>query len=144
MQHQVEVIFLSNAGGCGQQHCLARGTHQHPGDPKHGGALTFECSPAEPEQGGQSQVLVTRPSPKEQAGAAGNGARGTWDVRLLCESIHKTNSLWHLEDWMLWSRWLLLSLVYHACAQVGEELKAIPNPVPCFSLLLSLWSCFTS
>lgn len=83
------MIFLSNVGGCGEQHCLARGTHQQPGDSRHSGALTFGCSATAHEQGGQSQVLATRSNtcPREQAGAAGNGARGTWDVRLFCGSI---------------------------------------------------------
>lgn len=121
-----------------------RGTHQHPEEPRHSGALTSgsHCTCARWAE----QVLLTKSftSPREQAGAAGSGARGTWDVRLLCGSMQETSSLWHLEEWILCSRWLLLSLVCHACAQIGEELKAMANPVPCFSLLLSPWSCFTS
>lgn len=97
----------------GEQHCLARGTRPHPGEPRHSGALTFGHSPTAPEQGGQSQVLVTQfiTSPREQAGAAGNGIRGIWDMRLQCGSVQETSSMWHLKEWIPLSRWLLLSLV---------------------------------
>lgn len=36
-------------------HCLPRGTHQHPGEPRHSGALSFGFSPTAPAQGGQSR-----------------------------------------------------------------------------------------
>lgn len=72
------------------------GTQQDPGDSRPGRTLNHGHSPTGPEQDGQSQVLVTgsitSPGPGAgshqdvQAGAAGNGTRGKWGVRLQCGS----------------------------------------------------------